>query len=287
MHVDNVYLTDKDYKGNKVTDNKLLVVDLMVKNKSSRNFTFDTYSLSLDLGGDIYLPTIKYKDKLLDLGINYINQNITKNGANYIFVFEIPSTKRVSNAILKYVDSIGYSRNTLRPKYVRVGLNPKNLEGKTDIKALELGESIEFDALGLKGGKLNLATFELKEKFKVSYKFCVTNSECYTSYEYIKPNIINNYEKAVLKVTGEVVNSNKMDSRSLIDLYSYIEKFGTLKYVIGGKEKIQKVSFKQIQPTKFKANNTYYVEVLKEVLNADEIFLEFNIRGKIYSYKLK
>ncbi|HHW69702.1 MAG TPA: hypothetical protein GX747_05150 [Tenericutes bacterium] len=287
MHVDNSYITNKNYKGDKITDNVLLIVDLKIRGKYGKALQFDTYSLYLDVNGSTYTPTIKYKEQLIDLGINYTNQNITREDFNYILVFEIPKISNTSNLILKYVDKINYSKNSLKPKYVRVKVEPFNLDSTNETKSFQIGETIEINNTGLAGGKISIINYELKDVFKVPYRFCVTNNECFTSYEYLKPNIINNYEKAILKINGEIENSRKVDSKVLIDIYSYIDSFGILKYTINGKERVQKISFKQVKPTKFKTSNTFYIEVLNEVLKADKIFLEFNIRGIGYTYNLK
>lgn len=284
MHIDNSYVTTKDYKGNIITDNMLLVVDLRIRGKGLKEMKFDTYSLSIDVNGKSYSPIIKYKEKLIDLGINYIDQTIKKEDTNYILVFEIPKTNNFSNIIMKYVDKINYSGNSLKPEYVKVKIQPSNLDSVNQLKEFELGDTIEFDIVGLNGGKFTINSYELQESFKVPYRFCVTTNECYTSYEYIKPNIINNYDKVILKVDGEVINS----TNNFGNLYDYIYNFGTLQYTINNKTKTQKVVFKEVKPTKFKSpNNIFYIEVLKEVMSSEKINLQVNVRGKIYSYKLK
>ena len=73
----------------------------------------------------------------------------------------------------------------------------------------------------------------------------------------------------------------------ITDLYDFIEKFGKLYYVIDGQKKQQNISFKEVKSKKVNSNNTYYVEVLEEVINASNISIKFTIRNKNYEYILK
>ena len=55
-------------------------------------------------------------------------------------------------------------------------------------------------------------------------------------------------------------------------------------YQIGGKNKVVKINLKEIKPTKTTLTNEYIIETSSELMNADSIQLEFNIRNRVYKY---
>ena len=137
----------------------------------------------------------------------------------------------------------------------------------------------------IKEGSLKINSFEINDKFKVDYKFCITDNECYDSYEYIVPNFKNNYDKTILKINGNIdlketnINSN--------NLYEFMKNYGTIIYTVNGITKKQNVSLEEVKLSKTTINNTYYVEILKEIKDAENVSIEFNLRNNKYIYKLK
>ena len=47
------------------------------------------------------------------------------------------------------------------------------------------------------------------------------------------------------------------------------------------------INLKQVKPNKVSDDNTYYIEVNKEVKDARKIYLSFVIRDKEYKYAVK
>ena len=105
-----------------------------------------------------------------------------------------------------------------------------------------------------------------KEKFLVPYIF-KTSKNYYSSSYYVAPSISGNYDKSVIRFV-----SNDC---------SIIEKYGTIYY----DNKKSNVSLKKIQP--IKTSSYCYYESDREVLNANSIYLNLNIRGNVYKYYLK
>ena len=126
---------------------------------------------------------------------------------------------------------------------------------------------------------------KINNKFKIDYKFCIINNECYVSYEYIVPDFRNNYDKTILKIVG---NINLKESNIKTDsLFQFINNYGTIVYEIKGVSKRQNISLVEIKPSKTSLKDTYYIEILNEIQNAESISLEFNLRNNRYIYKLK
>lgn len=287
MHVNNTYITDKDYKGNIITSNYLIVVDMSINKNFGKNRPLDTVSMSLDVGNNTFTPTLKYREKIIDLGTNYIEQLITSESNRYLIVFEVPKNIIDNEMILKYVDKIDTSRNNIKPLYVRVRLDKKYIDNDTKNIQYNIAEPIEINNAGLIGSKVVINSYEISYQFKNNYKFCISTNECFNSYEYLKPDIINNYDKTLLKIKGSSTVPQNIDETFVYNIYNFIDYFGNIKYQINGNFKSQKIRFKQVMPQKYKEKDTYYIEILKEIENADKISLEFKVRGYTYEYILK
>ena len=90
---------------------------------------------------------------------------------------------------------------------------------------------------------------------------------------------------SILKIKGTLENENKLSG--IYDLYDFIEKFGSIKYTINDEVKYHSIKLKELKSKKVVENDIYYIEVLKELEQADNISLIFTIRNKKYEYILK
>ena len=137
----------------------------------------------------------------------------------------------------------------------------------------------------IEDGTLIINSFEIDDMFKSAYNFCLTSSECFASYEYIAPSYTSNYDKVLIKLVGKVnlIKSNM----NINNLYDFVDKFGTIIYEKNGKTKTHGLSLIQALPTKSVPQNTYYIEVLDEVKDAEHVSIQFKIRNNIYLYNLK
>ncbi len=282
MHVENTYVTNTDYQNKKLNDNYLVVVEVALKTNYGVK-EFDVESLDLKINDQHFKHTIKYKDKMFDLGNTYINQEINNKFSNYTFTFEIPSSLINEPMTLRYINEIDYLGKNLQPKYVRVKLEPKDL--KTVKKQDQTLQNVfSLNDSSFKDASVRIDSYEIQDKYKLEYSFCAKKDVCYTSYEYIVPSSLNNYEKTLLKLTGSFeLNNNAI--KNIYNLYDLIEYFGVLEYTINDEAKTRDIAFKRANSTK--DTNTYYIEVLKEVKNATKIDLKIVLRNYEYIYHLK
>ena len=54
MHVDNAFITSKDYNGNKLTDNALVIIDLKIKSFLNKGRLLDSVNSSLVVNDKVY-----------------------------------------------------------------------------------------------------------------------------------------------------------------------------------------------------------------------------------------
>lgn len=271
------YLTVKDYKGKEISENNVLIgVKIKVKvsnNKEKLNIA----RFSLVIGKDKYYHTTNYRDKLIDLGTTYNNQVVTQDFENYLLVFEIPKNMANKKMYLQY--------DTNDDKNIKFKLDLINLDINNNSETVNINEILKFNNNLIKDGDLIINSFEISDRFKIDYKFCITSDECYDSYEYIVPNFRNNYDKTILKIVGNInLRESSIDSKSL---YNFIENYGYILYTINGQTKKQTIPLVEVKSSKTTVKDTYYIEVLDEVKNAENIAIVFYLRNNEYVYKLK
>lgn len=276
LKITDSYITNTDYKG-KVIDEESLFIILKVNIKTSLSKeALDVATTKIKVGKYSYIPIYDYKEAFLDFGEAYLGGNLNTEFEDKVLIYKIP--KQLINEKIKFEF---VNKVTLDKKIVKLDL--ENLTtNKNEIK-LGLNDELDFNDSILHGYKIKINNFDIQRKYKLEYKFCT--NECVTSYQYLVPSINSNIDKTILKVEGILSSDNKISN--INDLYDVIGTFGVINYSVGGVNKINTIPLKEIVSSKKKENNIFYIEVPRELENADTISMKFIIRNKIYEYVLK
>lgn len=277
MGIKESYVVTTDYKGKMIKDgSKFIVVKINLKNRFEVENKFVTVSSYLMKDEDKIYYQSGYSNNFNDLGVVYNDQLLSNEATDYLLVYEVPSDYDITDLVFIF-QNIG-DRTTYEVK-----LNPKILGGDNIVKDYPLGEKISINDT-IKADVL-INNYELSNRFKLNYNFCVNDSECYDSVEYLYPTLSGRTNKALLKLNGKV--ELKDDSMGKIKgLNSFINMFGTIEYTVNGEVKRQSGDFNRVEPISFKSSD-YYIEVNEEILNAEKVYLDFVIRNKTYRYLLK
>lgn len=272
------YLINKDYRSNQITDNYLVVTKLKIKNNTKDKLNLETARVLLHIGKVTYNPTTKYKDKLIDLGVDIENKNIKNEYEEYIITFEIPK---------KYISKkMTLSYNDISNKTYNIKLNSIKFDDDKTTTTSKLNDYIEINNELLQNIKFKINSFEINNKIKSYYDFCETKDLCYKSYEYIVPSLTDNYEKVILKIESDI-DFNNQTIKNFNDLSDFIENYGTITYKVNDEVKNMNTKIKKVEPLKGSEKGVYYFEVYEDVKDATEITLVLNIRNNVYEYKIK
>lgn len=281
MHIDNVYLTNKDYLGNQITDNYLVVIDLNVNSSYVKGKKLDIANCILVIDGREFKHTPVYRDLLYDIGTVYEDNLIYRNKENYLLVYEIPKKLIDKKMTFRYTMSLDLFASNVREKYAKVKLNPINLDDNITSKSYDLTEKITLNDSVMKNLSILIDSYDINSVMAEYYRFCISTKECFDSVEYIRPTI-GNVDKTILKVNGKIENSS---INRITNLYNLIEKFGKIEYSINDNKKLVSVIGK-LTP-RHTSSDTYYIEIPKEIEKSDTVSLKLYIRNKIYEYRLK
>lgn len=287
MGITQSYITNLDYRGNNISgDDYLVVLEMNLKRNGKSDLSFDTATSALLIGDFHYCPVSQYRSSVFDFGHVYQGENVSNKFQKYTLVYQIPKQLINEKMIFNFIDktTYNYSRN---PKSVKIRLQPLQIDNNSSLKQYQLNESVDLSGSILRKSKLEITSFELADQFRLDYQFCAVADYCYASYEYMRADPIANEKRSLLKLTGTLSLDSSIQLDDMYDLSYFVKAFGTLKYEINGVSKTQTVNWKQVKPVYAKKENTYYLEVLPEVVQADRLTLTIHLRNRNYEIILK
>ena len=275
--VENTYITNQNYKSNVISNNNKYVILNMYSKilYEGANPEFSSRA-ALVIDDHLFYPTTKYKNSFYDLGVDYSNQELGSEFKKFILIYEIPNQISESTMYLKYLDT--------NNKSVTIKLSPHEINDSESEFIANMTEKINFKDSTIGNVSLVINSYDLSSKYKLNYNFCIKNTNCIESYEYIYPTLSGAYDKILLKFNANLEFSE--DYNLTTNIIEFLKKFGTIKYKIGDNTYTNKVEIKQIKPIKSSIQE-YYIEVEESLIHADNIFIEFDIRNKKYIYNLK
>lgn len=271
IRIDNSYLTNTKYNGNKISADKYIVVKLKFDNA----FKMNVNNFELINNKKIYYPQMSLADNFSDIGYIYKGE-VTNFDYNYIIVYKLNKTEKIKNTILRIKD------NSTKNKNFKL-----NLIEDSDIKTIseyDLNEEIEFKESNLGKTSLTIKDYNIKDGFTEEYKYCVSK-KCYVGTKNIKPIEVYTSNKIILRMK---VNLKKGKGVYLLDKYndysSFLEAFGKISYNINDDVKKSKIVAINIDNINSKYN---YFLIDKSVIKSKHYDLEITIRNKRYIISLK
>lgn len=276
MKIEDVYITDKDKNGKTIEEGKSFVlVEFSAKKTNNKDTKFNLSRLELVMNDMIYHNSDRYINYFDDFGTIYTNQDLLAEYKSYFLIYRVDNNDLNGKSKLIYVD------NTVDKA---IDFNSINLNNEKK-ESLALNENKILNDTILEDYELVLKKFELNNKIKLNYKYCITKDNCISAVEYIVPTISTNYDKAILRLDGSLVVPEKYNSY-VANMEMLLTRFGYLEYTIDGNNYSSKF-LGTLKANKVKQTNTVYLEVKKEVLSAEKIVLVLKIRNRTYELNLK
>lgn len=256
IKIDKIYVDNKDKKNKYIDGSNFIVLKANVKLKGSSRNTFNTSNLLLFVDDKSYTPLKQYNQYFDDFGTPY-NDDVIEESGDYYFVYSISSNTYLSDVKLVYVDI---------NKYYQKDIDFIDLRIDHNMGSYSVGDNIKIDVPFMDKFNFKIDEVSFKNKFLVPYIY-KTSNEFYTSSYYVSPSINSNYDKSVIRIV-----SNSCD---IINTYGNI-------YYDNNKAN---VSLKKIST--LKDDGYCYYETDYDVVNANKVYLELDVRGNVYKYYLK
>lgn len=285
LAISNSYITNLDYNGNKISENKTYVIlELTVKANSSKAKQLNLARPELIVGYNKYYHDNAYVNKFIDIGNVYNNEYIDNQFIKYLLVYPIDKNDADKKMTFRYVDA-GNIAST-EAKTINVTIETRNLDQIKETKHYNLGDTIDFKGSILGDTKFTINEKDINSLFTLNYDFCVDDKNCYPSIEHLKPSIVNNYDKTLLKINGNIDWDLNAARSKTTNMFNFINLYGSFSYKIDGIEKKDSTILKNVKSLRVNEDNTYYLELIKEVENAEELVLTLKVRDYVYIYKI-
>ena len=262
MKVTNSYISAKSYNGDPInTTSTFLIVELSIEPLQEDN-ALNTSNMILKTDKDTYTMTKKYYSYFKDLGTGYRSQTI-KSSSNYILIYELPLEDSLQNLQLLY---------TATTNEIKVDLDPIKLDETTSTKEYKITEEIDFSDSILSGSNFQINSYDINNKYTYTYTYLIDNQE-FEGKKYIT-----SPSNTILYL--EVASSYTIDTTN----YQLIKDYGNIVYTVNGTEVTSEILSDK---TPGNLKNGIYIEVDKNIENAESIWIELNIRNVSYKYILK
>lgn len=267
------YVTKYDYKNNLIDKDTELVI---IKFKARTLYGVKNIGLGsfrLDVDGYKYYHKVSFKDKLFDFGETFNDQSINNEFSEYILVFEISKNKANKQMKLRYMDNL---------KTYTVDITPTSLDKEEKIKTSNIDNTVNFDKTILDNTTLKIKSAEVSDSFRYDYQLCI-KEKCNPYFEYLVPST-NSDASYLMKLEYEYTYDQ--DIEKINTFYKFVKYFGKIKYLENGEYKEMDIPINEVKTKRAKSPYTY-IEITDEVAKSSSIIIEFNIRGKLYEYKIK
>lgn len=279
-------ITNLGLDGNIITEGKYyLVLQLLIENRSNKNYELDYNNFRLVLNGENIYPTLDRGEFFIDYGIPYNKESIKKQTKDYyVLVYEINEENLTNEYTIKILESIDYKVGEIAAKYKNIKLNPRKINTiQEEVLSLDKIANLRNTTIGYTTFKLNMYSF--RSSYTYNYNYCYNENRCTTLNDKITTDISGTIEKTVLLVLNTDFNldKNSIYANNIKNDARFFDHFLSLRYEKNGKVKI--VSLKNRTTEQLK--DALVFETRQEVKEADKIDLLLTVRNQRYVFNLK
>ena len=133
MAISNSYITNLDYKFNKISENKTFVIlEIIIKTNGKNPKELNLARPELIVGFNKYHHDIDYYDEFVDIGNAYNYEKIDNNFIKYLLVYPIDKNDVNKKMTFRYIDD--NSITSTEAKSINVSITDRNLDEIKDTK---------------------------------------------------------------------------------------------------------------------------------------------------------
>lgn len=282
IKVKNSYITNLDYNGKVIKDDKTYVVlKLEVKNRYIDNKDFNYGNFNLKVNKQTILPSIELGNYFKDYGLIYNGGTIKGLSTNeLVLVYEID--KYLENAKIK-LSAYSHYDNTpggLGAVSKEINIKPKKVSKNIVENTVGIGTNVNLSNTNLQNTTTTILKYEIASRHE--FQVCKSENECITSAIYI------DYGKDVNKTLLILDYDLELDPNSSYvkanrDYKSFFEDFLEIKYTYN--RKTYRSRIKILNPENYQ--DKLIMKVSSDISNASNIEAVITIRDRAYHFKLK
>lgn len=258
--INNVYISKYNSSGEVIEKNQSFVIlDFTVVNqRASRVMNTDNFLLMNNQS--TATPTTKYNTYFTDLGTPYSKTPLKyQEKYNYILIYKV-SEKFVEGAYTLY-----YTNDS---KNIQIKINPKDYSVEEDIKEYKLNEEAEINHT-----KFIISEYHFVDSIRYLYDRCTMNN-CSVQTGQVEVGGNNRFLSLQLET----------DAYTGYEFYEFLKDHAQLVYTVNNEEKTAVIETPIVEEYK---GSEVYLNVPYEVVNAQNISLDIQLRNMNYQYHLK
>lgn len=277
-------ITNTNMNGVVIDKNKsYVIVKLKIDNKYSTDQTINRNTFKLEVNNDIISPKLTSTDSFLDLGDQFSSFTIRSGEVvEKTIIFEIDNKDIKDEYIFKIKNFDNSSFGSLDSEYKDIIIKPKSLTKSIDKGKYQIPTEIKFNDTVLDNTVINISNYQISEMFKEKYDYCL-DTTCYKNTYVVKPMSYGN--NTILRIESNLnMDKNVFMNKYIKKASDFYKYYSLIKYRAYGVTKSISTNIIQVDYD----NDKYsYIEVPKELENANKIELILTIRGVKYTIVLK
>ena len=223
------------------------------------------------------------KDLLLEFGLPYNKQALEPGETGlFTFIFKVPMDYFNNEFKMKVNYAIDYKDGRYIDRYRTVTLDPKTDRNKLkEIATKNMGEELVFKGSYLGNTKLVIESCKIASSFPYKIFQCTDNKCTDNNYQFNSPTT-NNATTLVRLKYKLTYDKTVLDSRYFVK--DFITRFSRMSFEYHGKTHSPTILYSEEQ---LPSNDYLFLSTHDRIKDAENIVLDFNIRGNGYKYKLE
>ncbi len=287
--VKSAYITENDYNGNIVKKGyKYVVIDLSLYNSSTKEKSLSLEKIVLANGKLNYYPTLVMNGKFYDLGKPYEDKQIImpSKEVNATLAFEIPKTTTTTDFTLKVQYNLDGAFKGFKAFYKNFDVNAKKIDDTEVVENHILNEEVSSDVVNKNKFSFTIKAYSIKDSFSSKYIRCSSINVCKLLSNVVTSNSVSSAytNKTMLILDYDALVSNDANIYKTFNTYDKIfANYLTVVYKVEDtikQEKAELIDSKDI-------DNKVFIAVDRNIVRADEIYLQFDFRNNNYIVNLK
>ncbi|MDD2207885.1 MAG: hypothetical protein PHG03_05350 [Bacilli bacterium] len=276
------YETKYDYNGNVISkDNKYLVLDIIITNKSSVPQTLNNTMFYLKTNNLSFYNMPSLRNYFIDIGTSYVGDNIPAFSTNnYLFLFEISEEINTKNYYLNILKDVKNKNGETKYNYSEFRINPQRFNDSVEKKPIKINQTVYFGTTFFSNSNLNINSAEIKSSYEYIYEIC--NEKCTEYYDVIAPSNPAEDSILILDYSLELAEDIGLNENIKSDK-AFFDKFLKIEYNYNNKNIIRSVNVKVLSNIK----NKTFIEIPKIAERSKSLNISLNTREGKYYINLK
>lgn len=269
IKIENVYVSDKNYRGEKLDGDNYIILDMKVQNNAHKR-VMDTDRFHLINRNYDILSNNLYDSEFKDLGTPYSKREFQAGKTyDFLLIFKVDSKLDIHKFNLYYQEYQDVNKTYLR----KIRLKPIDLRTIERFADVSLGIEQEISILNKKKS-FSIDHYEIGTQFDYRYYGC-SNTGCM----YQTQPVVAEGNKKILKID---FSSTDFTGEEFVD---FSVNYGRIKYK-DHKGKVQEIPVKNAL-SRDAMNKSLYLIVPEEIEQSGNITFELTVRNHCYVFKLR